>query len=319
MTSLMEAGALAGSLAAASTHGVFHALAERPMSAADLARSLGLAPVPCERVLEVLRANGLLEREGDLYAPSPVVVAELRGPHGRMDRDGRFWAHTPTYLRAGEPVRPMRDTRDRGDAYAEATRDLGVMFTGAAGTLARELAQRFGDRPALRVLDVGAGSGVWSLAILSAIPTATALAIDLEPVLPRFIERADALGVGARADVLAGDFHDASVERARFDLVLLANVVHLETRPAARELVRRWGEAVTPDGAMVIVDMLDGADDAARVHAAYALHLGMRVPGAFPHHEGDLRAWLAAAGLQSVERVMFAEPFPSLGALVGRR
>jgi SAM-dependent methyltransferase len=319
MMSLMEAGALAGALQAANEHGLLQALAERPMSAAELAGSADLAEVPCERVLEVLRTNGLLERAADRYAPSPVVLAELRGPHGRLEENGRFWAHMTEYLRSGEPFQLMRDTRDRGDVYAEATRDLGVMFSGVAGALARELAQRLGDRPSLRVLDVGAGSGVWSLAILAETPTATSLAVDLPPVLPRFIERADALGVGSRADVLAGDFHRAIVERAGYDLVLLANVVHLEAAPAAQALVRRWGEAVAPDGALVIVDMLDGADDADRVHASYALHLGMRVPGAFPHHEGDLRAWLAAAGLPRIERVMFAEPFPSLGALIARR
>ena len=316
---LMEAGALAGALEAATETGLFHALAERPMSAAELAESLGLARVATERVLEVLRTNGLVEREGERHAVPARVRAELAGPETAHASAGRLWSHTTDFLRRGETWQPMRDTRDRAAAYAKATPELARMFAGVAATFGRELAARFGDRTKLRILDVGAGSGVWSLAALSALPGATAVALDLDEVLPRFLERADALGLSHRVDVLAGDYHQASTGRDRFDLVLLANVVHLEAAPAAQALVARWIEVLADDGAVVIVDMLDGSGDADRVHAAYALHLALRVPGAFPHHERDLRAWLAEAGLARVERISFVDPFPTLGALVARR
>jgi SAM-dependent methyltransferase len=315
----MEVRALAAALDAADEHGLLHDLAERPASAEQLAARHGLDPIGCARVLAILQTNGFIEpdgaqRDGAAYRVPPAVRHELRGPDALTRGGGRFWAHATAFLATGAPLRP-HDLAERSRAYAEATPHLARIFEPLAARLAAGLAERLARDAA--ILDVGAGSGVWSLALVERLPHARARAVDLPGVLPRFLERAAALGVAARVEAVAGDYHDSPTAE-RFAVVLLANVLHIEPAPAAARLIERWAGAVADDGLLVVVDMLSerGEEPA---HAAYALHLAMRVPGAYPHLEPELRGWLAAAGFGRVERVGLDDDAPLVAALVAAR
>ena len=139
-------------------------------------------------------------------------------------------------------------------------------------------------------------------------------------MLPTFLAEADARGLAARVDLLAGSFRDVALPRDPFDLIVLANVLHLEPARAAQALVARFASALRPGGAVLIVDMLDGAPGRSRAHASYALHLALRIPGSFPHHEADMRRWLADAGLPTHERISFDDVGQdALGALLAMR
>ncbi|MBV9947203.1 MAG: class I SAM-dependent methyltransferase, partial [Myxococcales bacterium] len=113
--------------------------------------------------------------------------------------------------------------------------DLGRFFEGAARALAARLP------PAGRILDLGAGSGVWSLAMAEAGRLAgldgRATAVDVPEVLPSFHARAAAAGLADHVEATGGDFHEAPLPDAHFDRVLLANVLHLEPEARAARLV----------------------------------------------------------------------------------
>lgn len=321
MTSLLAARALNAALDAAEAHGLLTALAERPHTTADLAKARGLDATALERVLEVLRTNGLLARRDACYAATPQLAAELRGPLADAEQSRSFWAHASELLATGRTLVDSRGTKDREKRYASVTPLLARMFDRPAAALADRVAPELSSRAAPRVLDVGAGSGVWSLAIAERLPSARAVALDLPEVLARFVERAEALSLRDRIDTIAGDFHDDAVLGGKlFDVVLLANVVHLEPPDRAEALVRRFGRAVAPGGMLVIVDVLsDGTPELDRAVAAYALHLAMRLPGAHPYPESVLSTWTAAPGLAPPERWWLGEPLPGLAALIARR
>jgi 3-hydroxy-5-methyl-1-naphthoate 3-O-methyltransferase len=317
MNRIMQVGALAAAVDAAADHGIFAVLLERPAGIAELAAELDLHPVGCARVLAVLHANGLVEATGDALQLAPDLTLELMGPENRGGASKRLWEHLPRFLRTGEPV-DGTDLASRGRTYSGSTPLLGRMWERPAARLADILSPRLADRSNPTVLDVGAGAGEWSLALLKRLPRARAHALDLEPVLPRYRERAESLGVADRVACSAGDFHRAEV-RERFDLVVLANVLHLATPEEADRLVSRWADAVAPGGFLVIVDALSPtASDPG--HAAYALHLSLRVPGGYPHLEPALLSWLAAAGMTRSERVSLGKP-PTVpfGALIASR
>jgi hypothetical protein len=97
----------------------------------------------------------------------------------------------PSILKTGARYARMdRSVLERSAAYKDLTKALGHLFSYAC----RELAARLRDRE--RILDVGAGSGVWSLAMAeraSAAPESRP--IDPPDVLPAFEERAGGLGL----------------------------------------------------------------------------------------------------------------------------
>lgn len=77
-----------------------------------------------------------------------------------------------------------------------------------------------GERSApLRLLDFGTGSGCLLLALLSELPMASGIGVDLAPDAALTARRnASGLGLGARADFVAGDWATAIV--GKFDVIV---------------------------------------------------------------------------------------------------
>ena len=100
----------------------------------------------------------------------------------------------------------------------------------------------------LHVLDLGTGTGALLLAVLSELPTASGLGVDLKPEAAALAARnAARLGLAGRARFLAGDWA-AAVSR-RFDLIL-CNPPYIESAviPALMPEVARHEPASALDG-----------------------------------------------------------------------
>ena len=159
-----------------------------------------------------------------------------------------------------------------------------------------ELAAGCGLRPR-SILDVGCGSGVWSLALAQATPGARVTGLDLPAVLDRFVARASALCLADRVDTIPGDMHSAALPEARWDLAIIANVLRLEPAEQARAIVRRVVSAVRPGGSVIIVDALAaGTPEAERARAIYSFHLALRTRAGSVHYSGEIGRWLEEAG-----------------------
>lgn len=303
---------VSAALQSAISCGLLDELWRGPDTCAELARRASCDPAATERVLEVLLAVGVLRRSGDHYALSERLSEAVgRGPGG-WPAFRALWSHTPEFLRSGARLRSMDGSgAQRAEAYSATVSGLGELFGGAAALLSQRLPSR------QQILDVGAGSGVWSLAMLQAVADARATALDFEAVLPNFRERAERLGLSARIEGVAANFHDFTLE-PRFDRVVLANVLHLESEAGAAALVTRSAQLVTSEGDIVIVDVLDelGREVA---YAAYGLHLAMRTQGGRAHPTSFLRGALKRAGFQQTELIDLSSEVEGLGALLATR
>jgi 2-polyprenyl-3-methyl-5-hydroxy-6-metoxy-1,4-benzoquinol methylase len=305
----------AATIAGAASGGLLAALLEGSGTGAELARRAGADPRAAEVVLGVLATHGLATGDGGVYAASPALQGMGERFPGGVPWVASLWAHLPAFLATGEPFGPFDgDLEERERSYVVAAEALERLF----GPAAAELAVRLPGAPA-RILDVGAGSGVWSLSMAERCG-AVVTTFDLPGVADLFLARAAARGLGDRADALVGDFNATELPAGAFDRVVLANVIHLEPPPRARALIARAAAAVAPGGDLVVIEPV-GRETPRRERAAalYALHLAMRTREGWAHRPPEITGWLRDAGLAIEAPVELEGPPEAFLAIVGRR
>jgi SAM-dependent methyltransferase len=308
---------------AAERLGVFTVLADGPADADEIARRCGAHPERMRILLGGNVAAGTLALGPDGYALTDVTATHLVA--GRPGYLGALLAHSPgpfeNWPHLADTVRgapPPRDVgREEGGGFlaelVQAT--FPVQLAVARSAVAGVLAERLGS--GTRVLELGAGAGPWSLAVLEHDPRAEALLNDLPGVLPLARRSVEEAGAGGRATFLPGDYWQVDLPAAHFDLVVLAHVCRAEGDGGAAALVGRAAASLAPGGHLVLAEyLLD--DDLTGPVQAQLLGLTMAAStergGTFTH--AQVRRWLEGAGLTVVAE---ATPVPPTNLVVARR
>jgi len=303
---------MSAALGAAVQTGLLTSLLANRRTPAEHARAIGLDPRATERVVDVLVAFGVAAREGEAAFASPEFSSFIRGMPG-ADMAIPLWAHTTEFLRTGKPFMRM-DSIDKS-RYAVVVAGLAKLAAAGARSLASQLELPV---PPARILDLGCGSGVWSLAIASRYPNARVTGVDRADVLEAFKTYAGEQNMAGRVDTLPGDIETVTLPRDH-DVVVIANVIRLYDQAVARQLAERAAAAVKPGATLVVVDALaGGTPEAERARTSYALHLSMRTEQGRVYPPDTVIGWLTAAGIADCKLVTFSEGFSGHAAILGR-
>jgi len=248
-------------LAAAVELDVFNLLGNDRLDAAAVSAAAGADPRAMRVLLDALVALKLLEQEAE--GAAYLVPADIRET---LTDDGsnsvlsmarhqanslRGWAQLGRVVKSGEPAEKSPGLRgEEADhrAFIMAMHDV-------AGPIADRVLSDLALPPFARLLDVGGGSGSWTVAWLKRYPRAEAVLFDLAPVIPLAEERFRREGVGARVTCVAGDYH-ADRLPAEVDVVWLSSIVHQHSREESRALFSRIAEALRPGGSLLIRDVV---------------------------------------------------------------
>jgi len=315
MMELFELVGMAATLVAAYQGNLLQALLNGYATPTMYAEELGLDPIATEQVLEVLTSLGIADCQQGRYVASAALKDLDAISPGGVDGLGAMWSQVPAFLLRGERFAHMDGPPDAREAvYSGVVSKLALVYAQGA----RQLAVALPGRPAY-ILDVGAGSGIWRLAMAQRHPETRVTALDFPNVLQAFRIQAEHMGLSDRIGLLPGNFHVIEIPEDRFDRIILANVLHLEPPEQAVALIRRLTTALLPGGDLVIVDMLgDGAPAGERARAIYGLHLALRTRQGKVHPLSDLRAWVEQASLVLEDVIELGTP-RGMGALVAHK
>jgi SAM-dependent methyltransferase len=302
-------------VSAALRSGLLDAVTVEPAPVEAIAARAGTDPRYSRLVLEALTAFGIFRRGDGGYSASPGLRAWAAATPGGLAAESVVWGLLPSALTTGTvPAAIDEGSAARAKMYQGLVSGLAKMWEPSAEALAT-LVPDTGPN----VLDVGCGSGVWSLALASHRPGLRVIGADLPEVLPAFDERARALGLTDRAQTRAVDLHVAVPPTGRFDLVVVANVLRLEPPETAQALLSRLRLAIAPGGALLIVDAFaQGTEEHERWRALYALHLAMRTERGEVHPPERVTAWLEALGARDVKLLTLPPAPGAIGALFAR-
>jgi SAM-dependent methyltransferase len=151
------------------------------------------------------------------------------------------------------------------------------------------------------VLDVGCGTGLYSQLLLQRFPHWTASGLDCERIAPLARAQSVRLGVESRFTCRVCNFWEDDWGK-NFDLILFANIFHLQNRESARRLIAMASQSLAPGGLICIVDHI--LDDERNAHSAqdrFALLFAssmLATGGGDAYSSGDYDCWFADAGLK---------------------
>jgi ubiquinone/menaquinone biosynthesis C-methylase UbiE len=171
-----------------------------------------------------------------------------------------------------------------------------MALAGRAMNVAPLLADRYPLPKARRLLDVGGGTGLYSIAWLQRHPSLHAVVWDRPEVLKVAQEMAQRFGVADRLECVPGDMFTSPVPTGA-DVVLLSNILHDWDVPECRALISRCAGALPPDGQLLIHDVFlnDGLDGPLPI-ALYSAALFILTEGR-AYSAAEYRGWLVEAGL----------------------
>jgi predicted O-methyltransferase YrrM len=308
-------------LTAAVAHfGMFARVADGPKTFDELRRELGLEQRPAVVLITALRAFGLLAAGSDGALELTALAREHLLPGGPFDVSDYIGlaAQSPGVLEMAERLRTNRpagaDQADTGAAFIyrdgiesameqEATaRHFTLALAGRAKNVAPVLAEKVPLDGARQLLDVGGGTGIYSIAFLQKNPALRAIVLDRPEVLKVAAEMADAYGVADRLTCLPGDMFRDPLP-ADCDVILLSNVLHDWDEPECRQLVSRCAAALPAGGRLLIHDVfLNDAHDGPLPIALYSAALFTLTEGR-AYSAAEYRTWLSEAGLKPSEVV----------------
>jgi len=166
------------------------------------------------------------------------------------------------------------------------------------------------------MLDLGGGSGAYSIAFVRAIPGLKSEILDLGEVVPLAQEYIRKAGLAERITARAGDMlRDPLGEN--YDLILISAICHMFSAEQNRELLRRAYKALAPKGQVVVQDfILEASKTAPRAAALFSLNMLVGTEAGSSYSEPEYASWLREAGFADVRRVRL--PGPS-GLMIGVR
>ena len=293
---------------------VFERLARGPLAGDALRAQIGLEERPFTVLITALRAMELLTADtaGRLDL-TPLAREHLR-PGAPLDVSGYIGlsADAPGVremierLVTNSPMGQKPDEQGVGFIYREdlpsameqeaTARHFTLALAGRAKNVAPVLAERVPLDDARLLLDMGGGTGIYSIACLLRHPRLRAIVWDRPEVLKVAAEMAAEYGVSDRMELCAGDMFVDPVPVGA-DTILLSNVLHDWDVPECQTLITRASAALPAGGRLLIHDVyLNDALDGPLPIALYSAALFTFTQGR-AYSAAEYRGWLTAAGL----------------------
>lgn len=242
---------------------LFTLLADGPMTIEEVIAATKSDQRAMTILLDALCALGYLVKKDLRYQTEPSAATLLVSDSPQtmlpmVQHMGTLWQ---TWSRLTDIVRgtvtPGKDGpgalhKDHIKAF------IGAMHT-AAAKMAPSVVSAVDPAGIRKMIDVGGGSGSYTLAFLGAAPQIHATLFDLHQVIEMAKQRVGAAGMSGRVTFARGDFYTDPLP-AGHDFALLSAIIHQNSPEQNRELYRKIFQALVPGGRIVVRDHVMSED-----------------------------------------------------------
>jgi (2Fe-2S) ferredoxin/predicted O-methyltransferase YrrM len=267
-------------------------------------------------LLNALVSLGLLGKSGDEYRNTPESARFFVQGSRDNHRNGllhfaNIWHNWSTLT---EAVRSGTRVPVDSDDHPEWTRNFITAMERIAKDRAALVVKALGTAGVHRTLDLGGGSGAYSIAFAKASPEVRCEILDIPDVVPITTEYVNKAGVSAQVSVrpgnmLKGDFGSG------YDIIMLNAICHMFSEEQNRDIFRRARQALAPHGRLVVQEFILNPDKTGPSWSAlFSLNMLVGTEAGASYSEPEYTEWMKAAGFSQVSRIDL--PGPS-GLIVG--
>ena len=268
-------------------------------------------------LLNALVALGLLSKSGDDYKNTPESARFFVQGSKDNHRDGLLhtaniwhrWSTLTGAVRSGTSV-PIDRGDDRKDDHDDAnwTRNFITAMQRHAKDRAPLVVKALGKAGIHSILDLGGGSGAYSIAFAKAIPEVRCEILDIPEVVPLTAEYVSQAGVSARVGLRPGDMLRDDFGSG-YDLIMLNAICHMFSEEQNQDIFRRAHQALAPHGRLVAQDFILNPDKTGPQHAAlFSLNMLVGTDAGASYSEVEYNHWMKAAGFTEVSRINLPGP-----------
>jgi cyclopropane fatty-acyl-phospholipid synthase-like methyltransferase len=298
--------------------GIFTLLGEEEKSSDQIAGEIDADPRATDRLLNALCVTGVLRKKNGKFCNSEAAKQYL--VEGKPDYQGGLmhsvnlwdsWSNLTESVKTGGSVK-INTVTERDDKWFKPF--IAAMHNRAFSE-APSLVKQIDLSGVKKVLDVGGGSGAYSIAFVKAGDKIRSTVFDLPNVVTMTENYVRAEGLGGKIDTVAGDYNTDEMPPG-YDLAFLSAIIHINSPEQNIELIKRVSRALKPGGRVVISDFIMDDD---RVHppfgAFFALNMLVNTDSGDTYTESEVKEWLEQAGMTFVER----KETRSTGLIIGRK
>ncbi len=279
---------------------LFTLLSRTPLTASEAARTIGADARALSFLLDALVAMDFLAKREQAYHCENAVSRLLA--EGSSESILPMVLHVNSLWQRWSCLTDVARGRNASANEFQFERNMDELraFIGAmhvvAAPLAAKVVAAVEPGSARSLLDVGGGSGSYTIAFLRAVPEMQATLFDLPPVVEMARERLRSEGLLDRTRLVAGDFHRQEFPTGH-DLVLISAIIHSNSPEQNLDLYRKAFGSLEHGGRILIRDHIMAPDRAhPRDGAIFAINMLVGTTGGGTYTYEEIKSGLVKAG-----------------------
>ena len=305
-------------LEAAIRHRVFDVLDEGAKTVEEVAAATGASERGLAAIMNLLVGLDFLAKVDSHYTLTPeseaFLVSTKPGYQGGLIRHTSEhllpnWLQLNQVVATGQPAAAVNQQEDGGSFFEKFVCDIFPLSYPAACALAGHL-QLGAQEGNPSVLDLGAGSGVWSIAQAQSANNVRVQVVDWPQVLNITRDMATRFGVAEQYMFTAGDLLEADFGTGH-TLCTIGHILHSEGEVRSRKLLRRVFAALKPGGTVAIQEFLVNPERTGPVGSLiFAVNMLVNTDAGNTYCFEEIAGWLAEAGFVDAHELPGPGPSP---------
>lgn len=283
---------------------LFTILAEAPLSAGQVASKIQGEARAVAFLMDALAAMSLLSKREDKYLCEPSVAQMLseRSPRTilpivlHMASLWKRWSYLTDIVKG---LGGAKEEYDFSKNAGELRSFIGAMHAIGA-PMAKRIVEGVDPGASRALLDVGGGSGTYTIAFLRAVPEMKATLFDLPEVVEMARERLREEGLLDRTTLVEGDYSLQELPNGH-DLAMLSAIIHSNSPEENLDLFNKVFRALKPGGRILVRDHVMSPDRTfPKDGAIFAINMLVGTTGGGTYTYEEIKDGLLHAGFHKI-------------------